>query len=110
MIVYCNNQVLADNVIIADTFWGRLKGLMGRKSLAAGEGLLLTRCSAIHCFFMRMTIDAVYLSAQMTVLGKETIPPWKIGKHFNKTANVLELAAGSANVAIGDKLEFYDNR
>ncbi len=109
MIVYCNNQVLADNVQIADTFSSRLKGLMGRKSLADGEGLLLTKCSAIHCFFMRMTIDAVYLSAQMTVVGKETIAPWRVGKHFRKTANVLELAAGSANVAIGDKLEIHDN-
>ncbi len=109
MIVYCNNQVLADNVKIADTFFSRLKGLMGKKSLADGEGLLLTRCSAIHCFFMRITIDAIYLSAQMTVLGKETIPPWKVGKHFKKTANVLELAAGSANVAIGDKLQIDEN-
>ncbi|MPN59312.1 hypothetical protein SDC9_207033 [bioreactor metagenome] len=68
---------------------------------------MLFNCPSIHCFFMKMTIDTVYLSEDMTVLGKETLAPWKIGRRFIKTAHVLELAAGTADVAAGETLTLY---
>ncbi len=107
MVISCGGRVLADKVEAADTFLKRFRGLMGRKSLADGEGLLLLNCSSIHCFFMKIAIDAVYLSEDMTVLGKETLAPWKIGGRFQKTAHVLELAAGAADVAVGQSLNQY---
>lgn len=105
MVITCNGSVLADQVKLADTFFTRFIGLMGKKNLKDGEGLLLMRCSAIHCFFMKITIDAVSLSNNMTVLGIETLKPWHIGKCIKKTAHILELPANSANVSIGDILE-----
>jgi len=106
--VYCNDLILADKVKIANNFFKRFIGLMGKKSLAEGEGLLLWHCSSIHCFFMKIPIDAIYVSSDMTVLGKETIQPWHLGKHFKKTAHVLELGADTAysKVSIGDKIYF----
>lgn len=93
---------------VADDFLSRFLGLMGRKSLGSGEGLLLKNCSSVHCFFMKMAIDAVYLSKDMTVVGIETIKPWRIGKRFNKAAHTLELAAGKAQVSPGDVLIILD--
>jgi len=110
MIISCDDRIVADKVKIANTFIRRFKGLMGQKSLAAGEGLLLMDCSSIHCFFMRMTIDAVFLSMDMTVLGTQTLTPWKIGRRVKEAAHVLELAGGAAWVSPGDVLKRDDTK
>lgn len=104
MTIFCNDTIIADKALIADSFLSRFKGLMGRKSLEEGEALLLLNCSSIHCFFMKMTIDAVYLSDDMAVLDIETLPPWSIGKRVKNAAHVLEISAGTAMVSKGNKL------
>lgn len=111
MIVQCASGMIADKVSLADQFGKRFLGLMGKKDLAPGEGLLLLRCPAIHCFFMRFPIDAIYLNKEMKIVGMETIAPWRIGRHFPDTAHVLELPAGSCElkVAIGDHLVFNES-
>ena len=81
---------------VADTFFTRFQGLMLRKSLDPGEGLLLKDCPAIHCCFMRFPLDAVYLDGTMTVVGTETVYPWHLGGRFPGAKHVLEVAAGSA--------------
>lgn len=101
---------MADKVRIADTYLTRFKGLMGEKSLTEGEGLLLLNCPSVHCFFMKITIDVIYLSGDMRVLGTQTLAPWNIGRHVKKTAHVLELPEGSAWVTAGDVLKLYDNQ
>lgn len=106
MKAYCNDEIIVNKVKVADTFKMRLIGLMGRKKIQ-DEGLLLTHCSSIHCLFMKITIDAVYLSKDMTVLYKETIKPWRLGKIVEKTRHVLELPENaSINIRIGDTIKF----
>ena len=105
MIISCGSRVIADKVKIADSFLSRFIGLMGRKSLDEGEGLLLLKCSSIHCFFMKIPIDAVYLSGDMKVLYKETIRPWRIGKIVRGARHVLELAVGKAGIDIGEIID-----
>lgn len=103
--VICGSKVLADKVKPASTFLGRFCGLMGCESLEDGEGLMLISCSCIHTFFMKMSIDAVYLSENFVVLGIETLRPWKIGAKFKNAVHVLELGGGTANICKGDRLE-----
>ena len=105
----CNERIIASNIKLADSFWARFRGLMGRKSLGDGEGLLLTYCLSVHCFFMRIPIDAVHLSKNMTVLGVETLRPWSVGRIIRGTAHILELGAGGAAVSAGDSIEFQAN-
>ncbi len=103
MKAYSGDNLVLGNVQIADTFLSRLKGLLGRKSIGIDEGLLLTSCSSIHCFFMKFTIDVVYLSDSMEVLYKETVKPWGMGKLVKNTRNILEMHEGaSTNIEIGD--------
>lgn len=80
----------------AHTYIKRLKGLMFKVSLPAGEGLLLSPCSGIHTCFMRFPIDVVYLNREYKVLDIETVAPWRLGKHVAGTKLVLETTAGSA--------------
>ncbi len=107
MVVMCEERVLASRVRVANSFYTRFKGLMGKKSLGDGEGLLLVNCPAVHCFFMRIPIDVVYLSKDMTVLGFQTLSPWSVGRHEKGAAHVLEIAAGTARVSIGNALGIY---
>lgn len=111
MLVLNGKNILADKVNLANSFYKRFRGLMGRKKLDEGEALLLLYCPSIHCFFMKIAIDAVYLSADMKVIGIETLKPWRIGRIFRGTRHVLELPAGTAvtRLTVGDKLLLKDS-
>ena len=108
--VYIGDRCIADKVEEAADFMSRLRGLMLRKSLPEGGGLLLRNCGAIHCCFMRFTIDVVYLDKQMKVIDKETVRPWCIGKIVKGAKHVLELAEGQAEtVEIGGYIRMEEN-
>ena len=94
--IFAEDRCIADKVEEAADFMSRLRGLMFRKGLPDGGGLLLRNCGAIHCCFMRFTIDVVYLDGQMNVIDKETVRPWRLGKIVKGAKHVLELAEGQA--------------
>ena len=80
----------------AVTVPSRLRGLMMRKRLPEGEGLLLSPAGAIHTFFMRFPIDAVFADREMKVVGvAPALPPWRMAAR-RRTRVVLELPAGTA--------------
>jgi len=103
---------IAANVEVADGFFGRFLGLMFRKQLAEGCGLLLVPCSQIHTFSMKFAIDAVFLDQNNVILIIEKeMKPWRAGKSIAKSAKVLELNAGEADsygLAPGDRLDFLE--
>ena len=43
-------EILGFRATVARTFCERARGLIGTKSLAPGEGLLIEKCNAIHTF------------------------------------------------------------
>lgn len=93
----------------ADTFFTRLFGLLGRKGLAEGAGLLITPSSGVHTFGMSFPIDIVSLDAKHKVLGAyENIGPWTVRGLSLKTRSVLELPAGrirQCGIEPGDELQ-----
>jgi uncharacterized membrane protein (UPF0127 family) len=106
-------SVLADELEIADTLWARFMGLMGRKSLPPGRGLWLTG-NGIHMFFMRFSIDAVFLGrpsaeGDRPVLSiHRRVRPWIGLVPFVRGADgVLELPVGTIDAsatARGDRV------
>jgi uncharacterized protein len=98
---------------LADGPLRRMRGLIGRRGLPAGEGLLLTSAPAIHTAFMRFPIDALFLDRELRVLDiAERLRPWRIVSK-QKARAVLELAAGECarrGVEVGDRLELRDRR
>jgi uncharacterized membrane protein (UPF0127 family) len=84
-----------------------MRGLLGRRELPAGNGLLLRPAPSIHTWFMRFPIDAVFLSADLEVLGvRSDMPAWRMAGGRGARA-VLELAAGEAarrGVTAGSRL------
>ena len=99
--VVCARARVAENPLT------RLRGLLGRASLPAGEGMLFRGESSIHSAFMRFRFDAVFMDRELRVVGlAERIPPWRV-RGARGARNVLELAAGEiarSGVAIGDQL------
>lgn len=98
------------NLEIADTFLKRFLGLMGRKKIPAGQGLLILPCNSIHMLFMRFSIDAVYIDENYKVKKiVRNLTPF-IGMSICSGARaVIELAAGEAdrlNFKIGSKVNF----
>ncbi len=95
-IIADNEVVLANEVAVALTGWERLRGLLGRDELPAGEGLLIPSCRSVHSCFMRFPIDVVYLSGAGSVVKiVEKMAPWRLSACLGADA-VLELPAGWA--------------
>ena len=103
------DRALATSGRLADGFWARLRGLIGRAPLEPGEGLLIVPCNCIHTHFMRFPIDVLYLNRDQEVVGIDhALRPWRFGHIYRGARSVVELPAGSAkatNTQVGDRLE-----
>jgi uncharacterized membrane protein (UPF0127 family) len=106
-----DGRVVCPTLSVADTARTRMKGLLGRRSLDDGEGLLLRPAGSIHTAFMRFPIDAVFLDADMRVLRvAPNLPPWRLAVQRGAKA-VVELPAGAAEgmgLAVGLTLELAE--
>lgn len=105
--------MLCDRCRVADRPLARMRGLLGRRYLLAGEGLLLRPAGAIHTAFMHFPIDALFLDSGGVVLSvAHDLAPWRTAsKRGAKT--VLELPAGAAHargIEPGDRLIFISPR
>ena len=97
--------VACERCLIADGPWLRLRGLLGRRALEPGDGLLLKPSNSIHMFFMRFAIDAVFLDADLRVVKVvRGLRPWRLAAARGAKV-VVELAAGAAGaLEPGDEL------
>jgi uncharacterized membrane protein (UPF0127 family) len=101
--------VLASSAIVANSSETRRTGLLKHSSLEPGEGLWIVPCEGVHSFWMKFSIDVVYLNRDKTVRKiRHGMKPWKVS--FCLPAHsVLELPAGTAartNTQLGDQLVF----
>ena len=66
-------------VEVADRGPARTRGLLGRQSLAEGEGLWIVPCEAVHTFGMQFAIDLVFLDRRNVVRKvRSSVPPWRL--------------------------------
>lgn len=88
--------VLDREVAVATGFRARLLGLSYMDRCAAGAGLLIPRCSAIHTFGMRFALDLVFLDASLEPLElRRAVRPRRF-VYCPGAASVLELPAPAA--------------
>ena len=106
-----DGRAVCERCELADSFWTRFRGLMGRRELAVGSGMLFRPGGSVHMFFMRFPLDVVFLDRDLRVVGiAESLRPWRVaGQRGAKLT--LELAAGEAaarGLAAGDRLRVVE--
>jgi uncharacterized protein len=100
--------VVCERCAVASTPLARMRGLLGRRGLEPGEGLLLRPASSVHTIFMRFPIDVVFLGRDGEVLKVAAdVRPWRTAAARGAKA-VVELGAGEATkrgIRSGDRLD-----
>jgi hypothetical protein len=106
------STVLATRAEVAGESGSRRRGLLGRTGLAEGEGLWIVPCEAVHCFFMKFTIDVVFLDRKRRVVKvRPSLKPWRIAGCL-RAHSVLELPEGviaASGTQPGDELVFEED-
>lgn len=103
------NTVLADNAVVADRLLARIVGLLNKKELKPGEGLILKPCTSIHTLFMRFAIDALFVDKNNQII--KAIPhlgPFRFTHPYFNAALTIELPCGtieSTSTQEGDTLK-----
>jgi uncharacterized membrane protein (UPF0127 family) len=97
---------------VADSWLARLRGLIGRRDLPAGEGLYLPGTNGVHMFFMRFAIDVVFVGApradgaRRVVALKSNLRPWTgLVPWVRGARGAVEVRAGSlpgSGLSVGD--------
>jgi uncharacterized protein len=91
-----DGRIVCERVVVADRAHRRMRGLLGRKYLRQGEGMVLRPGWSIHTAFMRFPIDAVFLDSDHVVMKVAAdVRPWRASARLRARA-VLELPAGEA--------------
>ncbi len=99
---------LAFRVEVCDSVWGRLRGLLGKRSLKPDSGVWIVPANAIHTVGMLFSFDLVLIDKNFKVVGlRELVRPFRITLPEPKAESVLELPAHSifrSRTQIGDQL------
>jgi uncharacterized membrane protein (UPF0127 family) len=100
--------VLASQSGLADSFVRRGLGLMGRKSLSEGGGLVIRPCNGVVSFFMRFPIDVVFVDRDGRVCHLlNNLAPWKASRIVRSSKLVVELPEGTIDrtgTKVGDSI------
>lgn len=108
--------VIAARVEDGASFWAKFMGLMGRRSLPAGDGLWLPGENGIHMLFMRFAIDVLFVApatdgstgARRVLAAKRAVPPWRgVVWRVGGARGVLELPVGAIEASgtiVGDEV------
>jgi len=99
---------LSFRVEVKDSVWGRLVGLLGKRSLPPDGGAWIVPANAIHTIGMMFSFDLVLMDKNFKVVGlRELVRPFRITMPNPKAESVLELPAHSifrSRTQIGDQL------
>jgi uncharacterized membrane protein (UPF0127 family) len=110
------DDIVLDRAKLCVSFWCHLRGLQFVLKLPENQGLLFATDSegrattAIHMFFMFMSIAVVWLDASGTVVDKKLAKPWR--PIYTPTAPAQYYIEANTSlldrVEIGDTLNFNE--
>lgn len=94
---------------MANNPWTRLRGLIGVRDLAEGQGIVIEPCRGVHCMFMSIPIDVIYVDKQNRVIALDrAMKPWAVGKIYGASRYVVEAPVGTIDrtqTEVGDQLK-----
>ena len=105
MKIRINNNLIFNNVIIANSFLEKLVGIIGKS-----QPVLLKNTNSIHTFFLRKNINAIFIDENNTVIKIfNNIKPNKVIFPIKNTKHILEFCHNtsySGKINVDDKIEF----
>jgi len=106
------NIILAEDVLIANTLFRRIKGLLGVKKFSPNQAIILEPCNSVHTFFMHFSIDVIFVDRNYKVIKVlSKLSPNRITPIYWYSRKVIELSAGRLdliNIRIKDQLQLLD--
>jgi uncharacterized membrane protein (UPF0127 family) len=103
------SEVIAPRAILADNPFSRMRGFLGRRSLPAGEAIILKPASSIHTILMLFSIDVIFLDRDDVVLKVvHDLSTFRFSA-ARGARTVIEMrgrALSELDLRVGDKLAF----
>jgi uncharacterized membrane protein (UPF0127 family) len=102
---------VATSATVADGYFSRLVGLLGRTKRWAhlGAGLWIVPSRGVHTIGMLFAIDLVFLNKEKEVVHvEEVVKPFRVSRVSLKAASVLELPPHTiyrTGTKVGDRFE-----
>ena len=107
---HSRGTLMGSEIAVADTWFGRLRGFLGRRAPRRGQGLLLSPCNAIHTYGMTFAVDVVFLDSEGQVLElAPALKPGRVSKRVAEGRYVLELPVGTiadTETQVGDEVSW----
>lgn len=105
---------LASMVRMAVDPLARVKGLLGRDTLPAGEALVFPECHSIHTVGMRFPIDAIFVDKRWRVVAlRPRLGPGRLVFPVWNAWGVVEMASGALErvpLQVGDQLNLLPSQ
>ena len=102
-----NGQVLFPIVHSMTTFFQRLLGVSRLDNIADTDAYFFDKCSSVHMFGVRATIDVIFLDKNTTVTKiARSLRPWRAAGAWG-ARSVLEVADGMSqrlDIQVGQTL------
>lgn len=102
------NNTYLGKIAVADTFWQRIKGLLGTKELAPFQGLLIQPCKQVHTFGMHYPISVWYVDHELQIIHLvDNLRPCRISPVSRNSSFVIEFPPNWAYLTdthVGDHL------
>jgi uncharacterized membrane protein (UPF0127 family) len=97
-------QVLYPRLLVAETFWRRAVGLLGRRNLSVDEAILLKPCRSVHTCFMRFPISIAFLDRSGKIIELRTnVPPWRFITGPAAAVITIETSVDQCSLRIGQR-------
>lgn len=104
---------LGTRISLADRWWLRLRGQIGRPEPRPGEGLMLLECRAVHMHGVRYPLDVAFVDRRGTVVALYAeLRPHARTRWHRRAAHAIELPAGTlaaTRTREGDVIEWGDS-
>jgi uncharacterized membrane protein (UPF0127 family) len=103
-----SQSTIAHHVLVASSFTERLTGLLGKTEFPKGHALWIERTNSIHTFFMKFSIDVIFVDKNLIVKSvHQNLKPWRMTVPVLGADSVFELTAGelkNLEIKKGDQL------
>ena len=101
-----DGAIIATELLMADNYWLRLRGLIGRPPLKPQQAIWIKPCQQVHTHFMSYALDVVFLDRQLRVVEvSRNLEPWRFSPWVRSSHSLLEFVSGGASrINVGDQL------